>query len=166
MNIFLTNDKLEIIDPSDEILDFAKSQLSYTDKSKQYQLKRMGKNPWLRVSPEYAALQASIHGQVFEIKNNSLRMSSGLLELFRNTFPSLKIIDERKETGIKIALPWINKPFDTRPYQDEAINMMLNPTTYRGIINFAMGLGKTLTAIHLIQKYKRNTLIICPSDSI
>jgi superfamily II DNA or RNA helicase/intein/homing endonuclease len=37
---------------------------------------------------------------------------------------------------------------------------------YRGIINFATGLGKTKTAICLIREIKRKTLVVCPSKSI
>ena len=55
-------------------------------------------------------------------------------------------------------------PYPLRPYQEEAVDLML--LNYRGLINFATGLGKTLVATHLVQRYKKRTLIVCPSDSI
>jgi superfamily II DNA or RNA helicase len=37
---------------------------------------------------------------------------------------------------------------------------------YRGLINFATGLGKTLTAVHAIRKIKKRALVLCPGVSI
>lgn len=166
MNITLTNEKLEIVDPTDDLVSFAKKHLSYTDKAKQYQLKRMSKNPYLRTSPAYVALQATVKGQVFDHFGNILSMPSGFYHLLLENFPNENYTDKRKETGRKIVLPWIKSPFSLRLYQSEVVEMMLNPHIYRGIVNFATGLGKTLTAIHFIKRYKRNALIVCPSDSV
>lgn len=166
MNITLTNEQFEFVDPTDVILEFAKSNLHYTDKAKQYQLKRMSKNPWMRTSPAYVALQQTVKGKVYEVKGNVLTMPSGFVDLFVENFPSQSFLDSRKETGHKVALPWIKKPYDLRPYQDEVVEILLKPLQYRGIVNFATGLGKTLTAIHFIKRYKKNALIVCPSDSV
>jgi superfamily II DNA or RNA helicase len=166
MNIILTNEKLEFTDPIDQVLDFAKKNLSYKDKAKQYQLKRISKNPYLRTSPAYAALLASVKGQVFELKGNILSMPSGFVNLFIENFPSCNYTDLRKETGTKLALPWNIAPYPLRTYQEEVVEALLNPLQYRGIVNFATGLGKTLTAIHFIKHYKRTALIVCPSDSV
>ncbi len=166
MNIILTNEKLEFVDPTDDLVDFAKKNLSYTDKAKQYQLKRMAKNPYLRTSPAYAALQATVKGQVFTHSGNILSMPSGFLNLFVENFPNENYTDSRKETGHKLAMPWVTAPFPLRPYQSEVVDLLLDPMRYRGIVNFATGLGKTLTALHFIKRYKRNALIVCPSDSV
>lgn len=166
MKLTATNEKLEIVDPSDDVIQFAKSQLSYTDKAKQYQLKRMSKNPWMRNSPQYVALQQTVKGQVYELKGNVLTMPSGFVDLFEQTFPNYSHTDKRSESGHKISLPWDKKPFPPRPYQQEVIDVLLDPLRYRGIVNFATGLGKTLTALHFIKHYKRNALIVCPSDSV
>lgn len=166
MNITLTNTQLEFVNPTDDLINFAKKNLSYTDKAKQYQLKRMAKNPYLRTSPAYAALQATVKGQVFNHSGNILVMPSGFYELFIQNFPNENYTDSRKETGRKIALPWMKAPFNLRPYQEEVVEMLLDPLKYRGIVNFATGLGKTLTALHFVKRYKRNALIVCPSDSV
>lgn len=166
MNITVTNEKLEIVDPTDDMVEFAKKNLSYTDKAKQYQLKRMAKNPWMRNSPAYAALQQQVKGQVFNYSGNTLTMPSGFFDLFIKNFSNENYTDLRRETGRKIALPWVTTPHQLRPYQSEVVDLLLDPTKYRGIVNFATGLGKTLTAIHFIKRYKRNALIVCPSDSV
>jgi len=166
MNIILTNNKLEIEDASPEVKVFVKTNLSYTDKAKAYQLKRMAKNPWQRNSPLYKQIQQSVHGEVFEESGSKLTMASGFIDLLVQEFPLLNFSDLRNETGHKIVLPWIKKPYTPRDYQEEVIVMCLNSANWRGIVNFATGLGKTLTAIHLIQRYKKNVLIVCPTDSI
>jgi len=166
MNISITNEKLEFVDPTSDLIEFAKKHLSYTDKAKQYQLKRMSKNPYLRTSPAYAALQATVKGQVFNHSGNILTMPSGFFNLFIENFPNENYTDNRRETGKKLALPWDKKPFMLRPYQEEVVEMLQNPLIYRGIVNFATGLGKTLTALHFIKRYKKTALVVCPSDSV
>ncbi len=166
MNITLTNDKLLITDPSADVIDFAKMNLSYTDKAKQYQLKRMSKNPYLRTSAAYVALQQTVKGKVFELTDTTLSMPSGFVALFEQTFPSYKFLDSRVETGRKLALPWDKIPYPPRDYQLDVIEALLKPSQFRGIVNFATGLGKTLVALHFIKRYKRNALIVCPSDSV
>jgi superfamily II DNA or RNA helicase len=165
MNIALTNDKLTIIDPSADIVAFAKGALSYVDKSKQYQLRRMAKSPWSRNSPAYAQLLKTVKGQVYELNGNVLTAPSGVANLILDEHPN-QYTDCRKETGHKLSLPWAKTPHAPRPYQQEVIEKMLEVQQWRGIVNFATGLGKTLTALHFIKRYKRNTLIVCPSDSV
>lgn len=166
MHSTFTNERLEFVDPTDELVDFVKKNLSYVDKAKQFQLKRMSKNPWMRTTPAYAALQQTVKGKVFTHEDNVLTMPSGFSELFVENFPNENYTDLRKETGTKISLPWDHKPYDLRPYQVEVVDKLLEPTRFRGIVNFATGLGKTLTAIHLIKRYKKTALIVCPSDSV
>lgn len=164
MQVIINNEKLQIINPSSELLSVVEKELSYKDKSKQYQLKKMAKSPWSRNSPLYKKLQNEVEGKVFSYDNNILTMSSALFELYKDYFTGLPISDQRSETGSKITIPWVNKPYDLRPYQQEAVDLMLN--NYRGIINMATGLGKTLIATHLIKQYKKKTLVICPSESV
>ena len=166
MNITLTNEKLEFVNPTGDVIAFAKANLSYTDKSKQYQLKRMSCNPYLRTTPAFVALQATVKGQVYEVKGNVLSMPSGFASLFTENFPTYSFTDCRKETGTKLVFPWVKQPHTLRPYQEEVVEALLQPLQYRAIVNFATGLGKTLTAIHFIKRYKKNALIVCPSDSV
>src|SRR5687768_14769036 len=121
----LTNDKLEVVDPSPAIIDLAKNHLTYTDKSKQYQLRRMSKNPWQRNSQAYLDLQKQVHGALYSFDGTTLTMPQGVVHLFKEVIPN--ILDKRSETGQKIVVPWVNKPHATRDYQDEAIDLMLAP---------------------------------------
>ena len=165
-HVLINNEKLVITDPTSELLAFVKENLTYTDKSKQYQLRRMGKNMWQRNSPLFAQLQKEVNGQLYEESNGKLIMSSCFVELLKDKFsaPPYRVLDSRTETGKKVSLPWVNKPHDLRDYQEEAVELMLQSP--RGLINFATGLGKTLLATHLVQRYKRRALIVCPSESV
>ena len=164
-HIAIYNDRLIITDPSKDMRSFIESNLTYTDKSKQYQLRRMAKNMWQRSSPMYAQLQSEVKGVLYEeIAPDKIAVSSCFVELLKDKFNTLTPLDLRGDTGKKIALPWVNKPYDLRDYQEEAVDLMLrNP---RGLINLATGLGKTLLATHFVQRYKRRTLIVCPSESV
>lgn len=162
MQVTVNNDKMTISGASASLISSLKSELTYTDKSKQYQLRRLGKTLWGRQSDNYKKLQAEVHGELFEMNGSNLEVSScfyGHVQL-----PGFTVIDQRQETGKKIVVPWIKKPFPLRPYQQEAVDLML--VNYRGVINFATGLGKTLVATHMVQQYKKRALIVCPSDSV
>lgn len=165
MNVLVNNDWMTISNPTPAVISWADKELSYTDKSKQYQLRRMSKNMWSRNSPAYAQLQAEAKGQMHVLTSNGeLLIPANFYTKFTGFLPTANITDGRKETGKKVALPWVKKPHALRPYQQEAVELML--LNYRGLINLATGLGKTLIATHFIQQYKKRALIVCPSESV
>ena len=163
IDVIVNNDNLTIVAPNSAILDFVNKNMTYKDKAKQYQLRRMARNVWQRSTPLYAQLQKEVNGKLFSNVGNDIEMSSCFLELLKSEF-SLNITDNRSDTGKKVVLPWVNKPYNLRDYQEEVVQLMLaNP---RGLINLATGLGKTLLATHMIQRYKRRALVVCPSESV
>lgn len=164
MQITVSNSLIKIDSPSAELSSVIKEELTYKDKAKQYQLRRLGKTAWGRSSPAYKQLLSEVEGKLYTEDNGSITMSSCFYKHFEPMFNNASLTDNRKETGKKIVLPWVNKPYDPRPYQEEAIDLMLSH--YRGVINFATGLGKTLVATHLVKRYKKKALIVCPSDSV
>jgi superfamily II DNA or RNA helicase len=168
MQISIANDNMTISGASIAFMQVLQSELTYTDKSKQYQIRRLGKTLWGRQSEQYKKLKDEVNGKLYEMIGNDITMSSAfygyLQEHFSIYLENAQINDLRKETGKKIVVPWVNKPYPLRPYQQEAVDLML--TNYRGVINFATGLGKTLVATHLVQQYKKRALIVCPSDSV
>lgn len=165
IKVFINNNKITIENPSNEMIQWVNKNLCYVDKSKQYQLRRMAKNMWQRNSPAFNKLQKEVNGKLFSYIDNELIFSSCFLDIFKANFENdIYLIDNRQETGNKVSLPWNKKPYDLRPYQEEAVDLMLS--NYRGVINYATGLGKTLLATHLIQRYKKTTLVVCPSESV
>ena len=156
-----------IQDATPEALRWCASTLTYTDKAKQYQLKRMANNPWQKNSPAFIKLQQEVEGTLYSVDTatQDISCSSAFYQSFHEEFDGTYLVDDlRVETGVVVPLPWDKKPFDPRPYQEEAIDLML--ANYRGVINFATGLGKTLVATHLVKRYRKRTLIVCPSDSV
>lgn len=164
MIVDINNSEIKVTDPTDSLLSKVVSELTYTDKSKQYQIKRMSKNLWQRNSPLYKQLQQEVSGTLYTYENNTLSFSSCFFEHLKDELIIGQLNDSRKITGAKIALPWVKKPHNTRDYQQEAVDLML--VSYRGLINFATSLGKTNVAVHAIKALKTRTLVICPSESI
>ena len=137
--------------------------MQYKDKQKEYQVKRMERNPFNKNSGYLKKLKSEVNCSLLKnLDGGHVAFNSGLSYLLDGTH--IETEDRRVDTGNSIALPYNKKPYDLRPYQQEAVELALQ--NWRGIINFATGLGKTLTAVHLVKKLKRKTLIVVPSDSI
>lgn len=168
MNIIVHNDNMIISQADPAFVNIIKQELTYTDKSKQYQLRRLSRTAWGRSSPNYKQLQSEIHGKLYEMSGNDLIIPSSFLEYLQENyaqfFNNTVLSDRRLITGAKLVCPWVKKPYDPRPYQEDAIDLMMN--NYRGVINFATGLGKTLVAVHFIQRFKKKALVVCPSESV
>jgi len=161
MKAIITNKTIVVSNPSDQFKSYANDILSYTDKSKQFQLRRMERNSYQKNSKAYFKLKAEVHGCIASTDDaGNIIIPSG----FSHILGGIDVDDQRKNTGKKIALPWKKKPYDCRGYQTEAVSLMND--NYRGTICMATGAGKTLTAIHSIRAIGRKTLIVCPGKSI
>lgn len=161
MKAVLENNKIVIESPTEALKRYLMDTLSYTDSSKEYQIRKMERNIFSRNSPLLKKLKSELHGNlVQELPDGSLQIPSGFAHLLKK----IPLEDKRKETGANVAYPWATKPFDPRDYQEEGIGLI--ETNWRGLINFATGLGKTLTAVHAIRRLKKKALIVCPGKSI
>lgn len=161
MKAIITNKFVVVQNPSDEILRSFKQLMSYTDKQKQFQLRRLEHNPFQKNSSYVQKLRKEVEGTLLRhLDGGHIAFNSGLAHHLKN----FDIEDRRKDTGAVVSFPWKKKPYDLRPYQEDAVEAAAN--NWRGVINFATGMGKTLTALYLIKKLKRNTLIVVPSESI
>ena len=160
MKVEINNQHLKIYNINAQTRQRLKKFLSYRDKSKEYQLRRLANNPFNKNKPFYKKLESEIDLTLYNEENNTVNISSAFCFLFKG----YEIVDKRQDTGDNISLPWDKKPFDLRQYQIEAVDQIMD--NWRGIINFATGLGKTLTAVHAIRKIKKKTLVVCPNVSI
>lgn len=161
----LYNSFIKIDNPTSPMRSGLSKQLSYVDKSKQYLVKRMSKNIFRRSSPDYERLKSEVDNcLLIEEEDGSLTIPSGFAHLIKQF--DCDIEDNRHETGKEISLPWISNDMAVklRQYQEIAVDECIK--NWRGIINLATGLGKTLTAVALIRKLRRKTLIICPNVAI
>lgn len=161
MRATITNKTIIISNPTDKFKSYANDILSFVDKSKQFQLRRMERNPYQKNSKAYFKLKAEMHGCLASTDDaGNMIIPSG----FSHILGDIDAHDVRTDTGNKISLPWKKKPFDMRPYQSEAVSLMAEK--HRGLICMATGAGKTLTAIHAIREIGKKTLIVCPGKSI
>ena len=163
MKAVITNKFTIVQNPSPVVLRSLNDLMSYTDKQIEYQIQRMERNPFQKNSGYMSKLKKEVTCSLLKnLEGGHVAFNSGLSYHVENT--SIEIEDRRSDTGPVVSFPWKKKPFDLRPYQQDAVDIAA--TKWRGIINFATGLGKTLTAVHLIRKMKRKALIVVPSDSI
>ncbi len=163
MKATIANKEILIENPTSDVVEHLREMLSYEDKAKKFQVKRMAKSPFLRSTPAFRKLQSEIMGTMLtELPNGDLILSSGFYDLVAVIVPDL--IDQRCQTGVKVSYPWADKPYSLRDYQAEAVSLMEN--NYRGLINFATGLGKTLTAVYAVRAIGKKALIVVPSKGI
>jgi len=161
MKAIITNKFTIVKNPTNDVIRVLKDSLTFEDKSIKFKLRRMEHNHFQRNSALYNKLKKEVKQSLLKGVNGHITFSSGVSFLIENT---IEYVDMRKDTGSKVVIPWKKKPYDLREYQEEAVNLCMN--NWRGIVNFATGMGKTLTAIHLIKRLQRKTLIVVPSDSI
>lgn len=161
MKAIITNKFTIVKEPTEVVIQSLRERLTFEDKAIKYQLRRMEKNPFQRNTPYYNKLKKEVTQTLIKDLNGHMAFNSGLSYLVEGV---MEVVDMRKDTGPKVVLPWKTKPHDPRPYQEDAIQLCLD--NWRAIINFATGMGKTLTAIHLIKRLQKKTLIVVPSDSI
>lgn len=165
MNITIYNHTTILANPDENLREILRDKLSFVDKSKQYQLKRLSKSVWGKNSKRATELKNEINQCLLnELPDGTANFPSGLFGSYPDILSQFPIQDLRCETGHKIALPWVNKPASMRDYQEEGCQLIVN--NWRGLLNFATGLGKTLTAVYAIRSIGRNTLIVCPNKSI
>jgi len=163
MNAIITNKLIIIKDPTSVFEQEMSKRLSYKDRSKEFQLRRLASNPANKYTAFYKKLQREAHGSMLHrLPEGHLAMSAGFAKIIIES--GIDYEDRRALTGTTVPLPWKSKPYPLRDYQKEAVDVM--DSNYRGVINFATGLGKTLAAVHYIKKARTNTLVIAPGDSI
>lgn len=120
MDIQINNSEITIKDYTSDFSKKLHELLSYVDKSKQYQIRKMSRNVFSRNSDYYKKLVASQNGTLVDEQSGVITVPSGFAYLFKNH----SYIDNRKETGKQIALPWKKKPYELRDYQSEANTLM------------------------------------------
>jgi len=163
MKAIITNKLILLQNPSLVVRRSLEQLLSFKDKSKLYQLNRMAKNPFLKKTQQYKDLEKEANGKMWkEVPGGHMVFSSGLFHYIERS--GIPFEDRRTDTGDTISLPWKNKAFDPRDYQREAIDIMKNH--YRGVVNLATGMGKSLIALYAIKEIKKKTLIVVPGESI
>jgi ATP-dependent helicase IRC3 len=159
MKIIVENQYIQVTDATEAFKRDVISKLYYTNKSIEYRINKMKKNPFHN-KQILSMLEKDLKGQAFTKSKGVYSFPSGFYYLI-SEYPHE---DKRCANGQNISYPWMTKPYPLRPYQEEAVEIMAS--SYRGLINFATGLGKTLTTIYAVRHIQKKTLIICPGKSI
>lgn len=122
---YVENDIIIIENLDKNIESEIRSLLSYKDKSKEYQIKKMSKNPYAKASPFYKQLLKEYEGELCEIKDGKMYLSSGFYSIVEKYVDN--IVDNRKDTGDVIALPWASSSYKLvlRDYQQEAVDVAM-----------------------------------------
>lgn len=164
MKATITNKMILLEKPSEDACAYIQKILSYKDKSKQYLLNRMKRNKFLCKSQQFLDLKRQVDCTAYHVlPNGALVFSSGHAHHLKEINVT-DIEDKRSDTGASIPIPWKNKQFELREYQEDALNAMIK--SWRGTVNLATGLGKTLLATYAIKTFRKKSLIIVPSESI
>lgn len=93
---------------------------------------------------------------------------TGLLNLTQEALMALNVKYEisefREPPGMTAILRWMNTPWDPRYYQKEAITAAI--AAGRGVIESAVGTGKSLMMAYLIKHFSVKSLVIVPSRGL
>lgn len=162
MKAILKNKFILLTNPTPSIKNTLHKSLSFVDKSKQYQLRRIKNSKYHIKNGLVKKLESEINQSIYKEIKNSWIIPSGCLNLIEDH--DIPVDDQRCETGYKVPLPWNKKPFAPRDYQRETIDVLLS--NWRGTANLATGLGKTLVATYVIKETRKSALIVVPSESI
>jgi superfamily II DNA or RNA helicase len=161
MEITINNNSIVVQQPNEILNDFIKT-LEYVDKSKEFQAKRMEQSFYWRNSQALEEIRAQVCSTVYKRSGDTFIIPAG----FTDQIIALKQPFEDKRTQNKQSLhfPWVKKPWDLRPYQEEAVEKMKENN--RGVICLATGLGKTMVAVHATKAIKKKTLIVVPTINL
>ena len=143
---------------------------------------RWAKQSLERVHPEeakaYNQQQAKL--KAFQEAYKKLLASETVCWFEKNTFPtghlnlvtaaledvkvSFKIEDGRERPANSLILRWHNNPYPMRYYQENAVKGAI--LAERGVIESAVGTGKSLMMAYLVKHYALTTLIVVPSRAL
>lgn len=96
------------------------------------------------------------------------KFPTGHLNIVRDVLSELSAnysVDDRREKPEQyLILPWKNKPFEPRYYQEAMIKLGLD--NGRGVFESAVGTGKSLIMTYLIKELAVNSLVVVPSRGL
>lgn len=164
MNCKVFNDVIRIENPDAATERLIQARLSYVDKAKKFQVKRMENNPFYRYSQELANMRAQVNCQVYRRTDYGIEIPSGMVgalgDLCIDAWEDL-----REDTGEEIRLPWATAKVPTpRDYQNETVEKLA--ANHRAVASLATGLGKSLVIAFLIRRLHRKALVVVPNVSL
>ena len=175
MELIINNSFTELKNTPDNVYLLIKEALTYTDEDVSAEIRAIfGKMNYAK-SRGNTELYNRCRGRLRHLKSQEV-----VCWLKDNTFPtghlnivkdllkamsvSFDIINKRIKPGKSAILRWSNKPFEPRYYQKEVIEKAL--AEGRGVVESAVGTGKSLMMAYIIKQLSVNSLIIVPSRGL
>jgi superfamily II DNA or RNA helicase len=168
MNILLNNSYCELVDFPNDIIEQVKSKLTYANEEaiiqKQMlynQMHRAKGKAFYAIKARFAALGPD---HICLLEDN--KFPTGLLHIVKDVVKTTtyKIVDKRSKPEYNNILRWHNKPFELRYFQKEAVEEFL--VKGRGVLQMAVGSGKTRCAVEIIKRLAVPTVFVVPSTAL
>ncbi len=149
--------RMDGIDPSKHGLHF-----KFINSGVDYQLNKLKHSHWA-TKEQIDALKAERNKTLlFEDDKGYWTyagLASTLKELLHVGECTTKVTYPKSKT-----LPWSEKPFDMYPYQEEALEKLIEGK--HCAVSMATGLGKSLIITYLVKNFGLQTIVMAPSGSI
>ena len=146
-------------------LDLVKAQLTYIDKSVEYQIRRLKQARWFDPEAHAEKLQELKEQQkpclLQEDENGYFTLSGLADEISRITHEP---IDRRIVYPPCDTIPWHKVPPELRPYQEETVSLFLERK--HAAAELATGLGKSFIILHLVKRIGLKSVVMAPTTSI
>ncbi len=163
--IIQTPTQVRINETDPNKLALVTAALTYTDKSVDYQIRRMKQARWfdaVRHAERLEELQAQRRVSLVQEDEEGLYTLSGLA----------KDVDAVLHQGIENrvvyppakTIPWAEVPPTLRPYQQETVDLFLDHK--HAAAEMATGLGKSYILLHVAKNLGLKTIVMAPTTSI
>ena len=175
MELIIGNSFTELKNTPNNIYLIIKEALTYKDESVTDEIKAIfGKMNYAK-SRGNQGLYNKCKGRLKQLKKietvcwlRNDRFPTGHLNIVRDLLHEFQVdyteIQDRFKPQKSLILRWNNKPFEPRYYQAEVIERAISHE--RGVIESAVGTGKSLMMAYIIKQLSVNSLIIVPSRGL
>ena len=175
MELIIGNSFTELNNTPNNIYLLIKEALTYTDESVSEEIKAIfGKMNYAK-SRGNQVLYNKCKGRLRHLKSQEVvcwlkgnKFPTGHLNIVRDiiqmTNTPFQEIQDRFVPEKSAIFRWNNKPFEPRYYQTEVIEKAISHG--RGVVESAVGTGKSLMMAYIIKQLSVNTLIIVPSRGL
>jgi superfamily II DNA or RNA helicase len=161
--------KTYITEGSIEILSMLRKDLTFSDTSVAFNLKKLKDNKWLQQNHP-ATYDARVKELQAKLKTCMLKRDEDGFSFHPGSIPYLSGYDFI-ETGDGIQypvgrkMPWRKPlPFDLYPYQEQSLQKLIEAK--HGCVELCTGAGKTAIILSLARELGLKTVIVTPSKSI
>ena len=175
MELIISNSFTELKNTPPNVYSLIKEALTYTDEDVSGEIRAIfGKMNYAK-SRGNTELYNRCRGRLRQLKSQEVvcwlkdnRFPTGHLNIIRDVLKAMKVefteIQDRFVPEKSAILRWNNKPFEPRYYQKDVIEKAVSAA--RGVVESAVGTGKSLMMAYIIKQLSVNSLIIVPSRGL